>query len=159
MAETIRIGCRIPNGIKLEVGYTSFFNAGPQNRPVARYQRHAGYRHVFILGTRLHTREMRRAGFAVPSRQNAEPAFTTVDKEFWDQWKLLNPDSSLLTNGLIFEAKGGKADVVAAAKDATAQKPIFEPMDPTKTIKVGDEFVTVADFHQENMARADARAE
>jgi hypothetical protein len=158
--EMIRIGCRIPNGIKLEVGYTATFMNPLNNRPVARYERQANYKALHIAGTRLHTREMRRQGIAVPAMPNPKPAFTEVPKDFWDAWKAAHVGSTLISSGMLFEAKGDKNNAQAAAVDAMAKSPgVFEPMDPKKTVKVGDAEVTMADFHEDNVQRGLARAD
>jgi hypothetical protein len=85
--ETVRIGCRLPSGIKLEVGMVvTIPDANHPGYVIVKNQRTPQYRSVVIKGTHEHTAGVRRQGIQMPAMLNAEPYFTEVPKALWDEW-------------------------------------------------------------------------
>lgn len=144
--EMVSIGCRLPNGIQLEVGF-SVSQKGEGGAPFAMVTKQENYRQQLIKGTNQHliVRDQTRKAVAVlPNQMNREPYITQVPKSFWDEWVRKNPKSWHLTSGNIFVVPKAslnevKATVQATALDAAAKSaPIFEPMDPSKKMKIED---------------------
>lgn len=152
-ATHVIIGCRLPNGITLEVGYSTTI-PGPNNRPGGTlYQVHDDYARIHIRGTREHTRELRRRGMQVPSVANPEPVFTRVSKDYWERWRKEHRRSWFITSGNLFESAEPEDERKAAAMDAQSRGPaILQPMDPSKALNVDENKVEVADFHKDNVA-------
>jgi len=140
-SETVSIGCRLPNGITLEVGYTVSHNR-QGGAPFARYQKNKDYATFTLKGTNQHLiiRGPDGRPFATaPARRGREPYINlNVPKDLWDRWCKEHQDSPLLTGGQLFVVPK-LDDAKAAGLDAQAKAPaLFEPMDPGTSMKIED---------------------
>lgn len=157
--ETVTIGCRTPLGYTLEVGLQTTARVG--NGTMSQLIKTEKYRRFTLRGTREHTRALRKRGFLPPAQRGAEPYLNqNVPKDLWEEWKKTHADNWMLKSENLFEVKDGKdpANAAAAVLDMGQAPRILEPMDPTKKLKVGNDEVEVADFQEENMQNAAARA-
>lgn len=150
--ETVSIGCRLPNGLKLEVGF-SVSQKGNGGAPFAMVTKHENYDSFVLKGTNQHliVRDQTRKPVAVlPNQRNREPYINlNVPKDLWDRWKKENAKSWHLTSGQVFEVPKNDRDTVKAATiDAAAKSsPIFEPLDPSQKMQL--ENVAIAKFEEE----------
>jgi len=149
--ETVSIGCRLPAGIELEIGYTVSAQGGG-GVPFARVQRLANYHSVTLKGTnqsmRVRDPESGRILTTLPSRRDPAPYLNHgVPKDFWTQWVAEHPDSWLIKSGQLFVVpQPDKATVTAASLDAKATSAeILQPVDPTVPFKVEDVEITKRD--------------
>lgn len=145
--ETVSIGCRLPNGLRLEVGF-SVSQKGNGGAPFAMFVKSESYATHLLKGTNQHliVRDQTRKPVAVlPNQRGREPYINHgVPKDLWERWKKDNSKSWHLTSGQIFEVpKNDKSEIKAAALDASAKsKAIFEPLDPTETVKLENTAIT-----------------
>lgn len=137
--ETVTIGCRLPNGIRLEIGYTA--SQKPSGgAPFARYTKGKNYQEVLIKGANQHLvirdPSTRKIVSTLPARRTSEPFLNTVSKDFWDQWTKEHPDNWYMASGNLFVVPKVDAETIeAATMDASAKSdPIFRPMDPTQIV-------------------------
>lgn len=107
-AETVIVGCKLPNGLLLSVaGKTIRINGR------ARYN------------------------MPSPTRRNlntdveAGDGLTLVDKSFWDTWLAEHKEYGPVVSGHVY-ASPSRTDAVAKAKDTQENKTGFEPADPAK---------------------------
>ena len=99
----VTIGCRLPNGLVIEVGDQKVELEG---------QRQTQKRSKIIL------------------LSDDDYGLTEVDASFWDAWKkIVGADFYPLKSGAIFEAKN-TTDADAKAKDLKSKKTGHEPMEP-----------------------------
>jgi hypothetical protein len=139
--ETVTIGCKLPAGLKLEVGYTIEKLGGGQGRMV----KSAGYQAYIIRGWNHHSIEMRRqlekAGSTggVPHGMNTQPFLNRgVPKDIWEEWKKMHPGSWLLKNEILFEvASSDHAGAALRVVEGDKTPKIFEPLNPKETIVPG----------------------
>lgn len=137
MSETVILGCRLPNGIVLEVGLQTTVKGGPQGRPIENLKRLDSYMRLRIGGTHDHTREMRKAKIQMPAMLNPPPFITrNVPKALWDEWKRTHPGSWFIRSGNLFEVKDEK-DLPAILIDSAARPVPLAPIDATKSLVVG----------------------
>lgn len=101
----VTIGCRLPNGLILEL---------PGKPPVT-----------------LNGQNSAQAGSPIILLSEADCGYTEVDAEFWQAWKTAYKGYAPLENNAIFEAKN-KADAKAVAKELKKEKTGLEPL-PQKT--------------------------
>jgi hypothetical protein len=141
--ETVIIGCKLPNGLILEVGY--------EISPTGAQLKSSDYQRVVIKGWNAHTEPMRimlaknKSDAGVPHGVNTTPFLNRgVPKDFWLRWKSEHARSWLLKNDILFESAGGD-EVSAALRVAEGDKTpkVFEPIDRTKLRVPG---ITQADF-------------
>lgn len=132
--ETVTIGCRLPSGITLEVGYTTVVQ-GSGGAPYVRYRKNADYQEFTLKGTGQHLL-LRDAlgkplGQALPGKRDLPPYINHgVPADLWNRWTREHADSPLLKGGQLFVIPK-PTDAAAAAKDAKAMSPaLFEPLDP-----------------------------
>lgn len=147
--ETVAIGCKLPNGYVLEVGYTVTERGGPNpNGVITKLSRAENYRRFKVLGTHAHTAELRAKGMRMPSILNPQPFITNVPKDLWEQWCKDHRRAWVLTSGQLFEVKDAAKpeNVKAAVLDAQGRPSILTPLDPSKPMKVGQDTVQTADF-------------
>lgn len=146
--EVVSVGCRLPNGLRLEVGV----KAGGHGKegggaPFAMVIKGEDYATHLLKGTNQHliVRDPTRKPVAVlPNALNREPYINTdVPKALWERWCRENAKSWHLTTGQIFLIpKNDASTVKAVALDAAAKSPnIFEPLDPSKKMKVGNDLI------------------
>ena len=106
--ETILIGCRLPNGLVLH---------HPKNRNLT----------VKLEGTYAPKTE---SGLFLPPRPYS---ITTVDAEFWAEWKAAYAGFPPLKTRAVFEARS-EQEAESKAKNAEKVKTGFEPMSKSVTI-------------------------
>jgi len=138
--ETVSIGCRLPNGIRLEVGVKAS-HVGNGGAPFAMVVKGDDYEQVLLRGTNQHliVRDQRRAPVAVlPNQREREPYINhNISKAFWDRWCKENAKSWHLTSGQLFVVKNNPSEIKAAAIDAAAKsKPLFQALDPKEVMKL-----------------------
>jgi hypothetical protein len=139
--EMVSVGCRLPNGLRLEVGVT-VSQKGNGGSPFAMVVRAEDYQTVLLRGTNQHliVRDQTRKPVAVlPNQRDREPYINhNISKAFWDRWCKENAKSWHLATGQIFAVpKNSPSEVKAASIDAAAKsKPIFQALDPSATMKL-----------------------
>lgn len=139
-SEMVTVGCRLPSGITLEVGYTASIRGGNGRQPFARYSKNSDYQSVTLRGSNMHLLvrdpQTRKIVTTLPSRQNAEPFINQVSKDFWDRWTKEHAGSWLLVQKQLFViAKNDATEIEATKIDAQAtSKPIFQPIDPNAVL-------------------------
>ena len=111
MAEVVIVGCKLPNGLLLNVGSKTIRINGR-----SRYNMPSPARPKHLL-----------AGADV---QYAD-GLTTVDKAFWDQWLSEHKDYQPVKVGHVY-ASANTSDATAKAKDTEQNKTGLEPIDPSK---------------------------
>lgn len=142
-AETVTIGCKLPAGLRLEVGYKIV-----KNRPDSiegRAVKGDNYAMHIIRGWNHHSAAMRKqladakSSMGVPHGLNTTPYLNrNVPKALWAEWKRAHPDSWLLKNKLLFEVASGDELSAASQVAESADTPkVFEPIDSSKTIVPG----------------------
>jgi len=157
--ETVTIGCRLPNGIVLEVGLETTARGGPQNGLVTRIRKTEAYRRYVLKGHHEHNRALFRQGIRLPATLKPEPFINrNVPKDLWDQWNKEHPASWLVSSGAIFVISNkDEGSVKAAAIDASAKSPQpLAPIDPTKPLRIGEDTIETADFQPKAAAAAKA---
>lgn len=111
MAETVIVGCKLPNGLLLSVkGVTLRINGR------ARFSMPTPARPKALTG---------------PVNLEFGDGLTTVDKDFWDTWLKDHQDYPAVKSGHIY-ATGGYENAKAKAKDTEENKTGLEPLDPAK---------------------------
>lgn len=103
MADTVKIGCRLPSGLVLRV---SDWVKGPDGeqmlKEVARYD---------LAGSGAHLGQ-NTSGLGLED----DAAFTEIPADHWAKWSEMNQDSDLMKSGAVF--KGGARAQVAGADGA-----------------------------------------
>lgn len=136
--EMVNLGCRLPSGVTLEVGYRANEKA-QGGAPFARYVKLPTYTSHTIKGTNQHllvrdpgTRKV----ITLPSRRNSQPFINQVPKEFWDLWNKEHPNNWFVTSGNLYVIpKTDEETVEAVTIDASAKsQPIFQPLDPLSVL-------------------------
>lgn len=136
--ETVTIGCKLPAGLRLEVGYEIV-----KNRPDSvegKMVRGANYATYIIRGWNHHSHAMRKqlieakSSMGVPHGLDTRPFLNRgVPKALWDEWVRKHPDSWLLRNKLLFVAADERSAAMQVAESGDTPK-VFEPIDSKKTI-------------------------
>jgi hypothetical protein len=139
--ETVIIGCKLPNGLVLEIGY-EFSPTGAQIKS-------ADYERVVIKGWNSHSEEMRiqllkvKSDSGVPHAMNTRPFLNRgIPKDFWVKWKAAHARSWLLKNEVLFEANDEASAALRVAEGDKTPK-VFEPID-RGAIRIPG--ITAADF-------------
>lgn len=153
--EMVLIGCRIPNGYKLEVGYQAT-EKQPDGKEMSRFRKLENYRVAFLKGTHHHTHEQRKRRIQVVADMEARPYINRVPKSLWEEWKRNHKFSALLTgdNPSLYEAKD-EDSAEAMTIDVMSTKAILLPLDPAKKHKMGKtpeghtRYVEMANFEEE----------
>lgn len=153
MVEMVSVGCRLPNGLKLEVGF-KVNERGERGAPFAMVRKLDNYDSFVLRGTnqRLIVRDASRKPVAVlPNTRNREAFINQVPKDLWDRWAKDNAKSWHLTSGQIFVVpKNDASTVKAAGIDAGAKsKPIFEAIDPAEKMKLENNVLTQLEKEEE----------
>lgn len=126
--ETVNIGCKLPWGMKLEVGYTVVAES-PKGGVHTSVRRLPNYDTVIING--WHSRSP--SGIQMPASHKPDPGRTVgVNKVLWDQWKKQHPE--MIKQGLIFEYKD-EADFIAKSHDVRQIRSGVEPLNPDEMPK------------------------
>jgi len=126
--ELIRIGCKLPHGLWLEIGveHTEGAWGGVVNGPK--------YAKVLLNGT--HAEGMKRVPTIQPvASLNPEPGLTDIPKDVWDAWIAeggMGFRHPARLNNLIFVVPKGKEDAKAILQAVESLRSGFEPLDPNK---------------------------
>lgn len=153
MVEMVSVGCRLPNGLKLEVGF-KVNERGDRGAPFAMVRKLDNYDSCVLRGTnqRLIVRGPDRKAVAVlPNARNREAYINQVPKDLWERWKKENAKSWHLSSGQVYEVpKNDASTVKAASLDAGAKsKNIFEPIDPAEKMKLENNVLTQLEKEEE----------
>jgi hypothetical protein len=127
--KTVIIGCRLPNGLVLEIGYeTTTSDVG--GRLVTQVRKLANYQRIALKGWNAHSEEMRRQEIQVPAAMNTRPFLNRgVSKAAWEQWKAAHTDSWLIKNGILFEAENEPDAQVKAGDIGKDKLTVLAPLD------------------------------
>ena len=128
--EHVIIGCKLPTGYLLEVGYEVVTSSGAGERP--QYRRLPSYKSYLLRGSNAHNT----TGLQLPAMQSRTFINTDVPKDLWDQWKKEHPNNYLLKSGILFESKdepSAKAQAIDVAKVNNG----FEPLDQKEVVVPG----------------------
>lgn len=124
--ELIRIGCKLPSGLWLEVGveHTEGAWGGVVNGPK--------YAKVLLNGT--HAEWMKKAPTIQPvASLNPEPGLTDIPKAIWDAWiEGMGKSHPARLNNLIFVVPKQKEEATAVLQAVESLRSGFEPLDPDK---------------------------
>jgi hypothetical protein len=122
--ELIRIGCKLPHGIWLEVGIEH--TPGVWGAPIQGPK----YAKVLLNGT--HAEWMKRAPSIQPvATLTPEPGLTDIPKEIWDAWcEGQGKTHPARLNNLIFVVPKNKEDAKAVLQAVESLRTGFEPLDP-----------------------------
>lgn len=113
MAATVIIGCNIPSGITLDVR--------KEGQPLQK---------VTLRGNAEARRGDNNGLLGMSPNVAHGFGMTTVDADFWEQWKAQNQDYAPFVNGSIYEAKS-VGDAKAHAREIKDDvKSGMEPIDP-----------------------------
>lgn len=124
MSEKVIIGCKLPSGATLEIGYD--VTAKDQNGTRTMLQRLDNYARVKLNGWNTGRPP---GSLALLNPQHGQ---TSVDKTFWERWKKEHKDATRwLRSGLLIEAKD-QAEFDAKCIDRTKILSGLEPQDPNK---------------------------
>ncbi len=142
---TVTIGCKLPAGLKIEVGYQKLVPEGKDGKMVPVNERGDDYAYHFIRGWNHHSFEMRKqlaaskSSSGVPHGMNTQPYLNRgVPKALWERWKAEHKNSWLLKNQLLFEvASGDEASAALRIAESAKTPTVFEPIDSTKVIVPG----------------------
>lgn len=138
--ETVMIGCRLPHGLKLEVGYKTT-RKGPEGKTFMNYERLDSYATFVLKGTNEHMQSARSSGILLPAAGAPEPFINkNVPKDLWTQWvkEQGGERSWFLKSGNLFVV-ANKEDASAKAMTIdlmTTQAP-FAPLNTTMDPKTG----------------------
>jgi hypothetical protein len=141
--ETVTIGCKLPAGLKIEVGLQTVEVI--DGKRVTSLKRLPDYQSFILRGWNHHTSEMRKqlveskSTMGVPHGMNTRPFLNRgVPKALWERWKDEHKASWLLKNELLFEvAAGDEASAALRIHESDSTPKIFEPVDPNATIVPG----------------------
>jgi hypothetical protein len=138
--EMVNVGCRLPNGVTLEIGYTASVKGQGRGAPFARYSKNPDYQSFTIKGANQHLLvrdpSTRKIVTTLPARRTSQPFINQVPKEFWDRWNKEHPASWYLASGQLYVIPKTDAETVEAVTiDAQAKSdPIFRPLDPMQVV-------------------------
>ena len=115
MAETVSVGCRVPNGLVLTIG-----------------RRTTPEGNIIDMGKSLPVAGPSRTMLtAEGSTIYCGHGITDIPKEFWDAWLKDNKDTALVKERYIFAQPKGES-ARAEAKELTGHNVGLEPYDPAK---------------------------
>ncbi len=134
--EMVKVSCRLPHGIVLEVGYSVVSQGKDENRHVS-VQQHEDYRRVLVKGWTYvdGSKQAYHSGLLLPpntSLSDPKVAITDVPKAIWERWKREHKAmwGRLNKSGVLQET----TDAASAASAVAIQKTVksqFEAKDPT----------------------------
>lgn len=145
--EVVSVGCRLPNGLKLEVGF-KVNERGDRGAPFAMVRKLDSYASFTLRGTNqsLIVRDQTRKPVTVLPNPKTREAYINpnVPKELWERWAKDNAKSWHLTSGQIFLVpKNDASTVKAVSLDAAAKSaPLFQPLDPAEKMKLENNVLT-----------------
>lgn len=118
--ETVMIGCRLPHGLKLEVGYKTT-RKGSDGKVFMNYERLENYATHVLKGTNEHVQASRAAGILLPAVGVPQPFINkNVPKDLWTQW--IKEQGGLRC----WYLKSGNLFVVPNAEEASAQAMVID---------------------------------
>lgn len=117
MAKTVKVGCRMPGGVRLQVSdWVKGADGNQILKPIAIYDIAGSGRHIGAVPGGLHNED--------------DATFTEIPADHWEKWYEMNKDSDLVTSGTVFKGTaraatdaGVGADPVQA--EAEAQREIL----------------------------------
>lgn len=113
----ITVGCKLPQGLIIEMGYTPVPGGTVRGND---------YKAVRLRGANMY----HGAGGTAPA--NLKAGLThNVDEAFFDAWVASHADLNIVKNKLVFKASS-KAEGEAKALDTAQQKTGMEPLDSSK---------------------------
>lgn len=124
--ELIRIGCKLPHGMWLEVGIDRV--------PGVWGSSHRGPKYARLLLNGTHAEWQKKAPTIQPvASLNPEPGLTDIPKDIWDAWcDGMGKTHPARLNNLIFVVPKNKDEANAVLKAAESLRTGFEPLDPDK---------------------------
>lgn len=142
--DTVMIGCKLPAGLKIEVGLQTRIK-NSDNKMVAAVARLENYAFFILRGWNHHSIDLRKqlrdskSSSGAPHGMNTRPFINRgVPKALWEQWKKEHKGSWLLKNEILFEVEeGDHASAALRVVEGEKTPKIFEPIDSTKTIVPG----------------------
>jgi hypothetical protein len=136
--ETVMIGCRLPHGLKLEVGYKTT-RKGSDGKVFSHYERLPNYASVVLKGTNEHVQGARAQGIQLPAVGNPEPFINrNVSKDLWEQWMKEHPRNWYLKSGNIFVVPGSEeASAKAISTEVMSTQAPLAPLNVTVDAKTG----------------------
>jgi hypothetical protein len=144
--EFVQVGCRLPNGLVLEVGF-SVNNEGKGGAPFAMYRKGKDYKSFTLRGCNQRSiiRDSKGKPMAMaPAQIGREPIINNVPKDIWDRWIKDNAEQWVVTAGQIFVIpKGDGTQAKAAALDAGGKSPeLFAPIAQDSVMKIEDHSIS-----------------
>lgn len=120
--ETVKIACKLPQGLQIEVGYSLLNNGVIYGDK---------YRKILLNGCNSNVI----AG--APAVLNPAPGITeNVPKDVWEEWmKTAGKKHPAVLNSLIYVVRPDAASAADQALAAKSLKSGLEPLDPTKMPK------------------------
>lgn len=115
---TVHVGCKLPNGIYLELI--------PEATPGVFTPPPAGQR-ILIKGSNTLRNDYTIRGL---SQQQYGFAVSEVPSEVWAEWLKRNSQTPLVKNGFIFAVSKQK-DAIAEGKERESERTGLEPLNPT----------------------------
>lgn len=130
--ETVMIGCRLPHGLKLEVGY-KITRKGADGKVFANYEQQDNYATFVLKGTNEHVQGARAQGIQLPAVGNPEPYINrNVPKDLWEQWMKEHPRSWYLKSGNIFAVPNSEeASAKAISTELLSMQAPLAPLNTT----------------------------
>ena len=126
MGNLISVGCKLPQGLIIEVGYSVEHGNFVQGEH---------YKRVVLAGANQHS--IVTGALRTPSPAQLRPGITNnVDEAVFDEWLAKHKDTNIVKNGLVFKAKNA-GEATARANDLMQKPTGMEAVDPTKHPGVG----------------------
>lgn len=126
MGNLVSVGCKLPQGLILELGYSIVDGNVVQGD---------SYKRIVLAGANQHS--VTEGALRTPSPKDLRPGITNnVDEEAFDAWVKAHANTNIVKNGLVFKAKNA-GEATARANDLTQKKMGMEPVDPSKHPGVG----------------------
>lgn len=116
----VKVGCKLPHGLTIEMGYTIDKDSN--------YTRKPSYRRHTLNGTNSNLIK------GAPASANQAPGVTLVDESLIVEWLKHNAGLGFVKNGMVYIIKND-AEGAAIALDQAKMTTGFEPLDPTKAPK------------------------
>lgn len=117
----ISVGCRLPQGLIIEVGYEIKDGGIIQTDKYQRIELKGANQHSKIEGL-----------MRTPSPGQLQPGIThNVDAAAFAEWVEKHKSTNIVKNMLVFEADSPK-EIAAMAKELGTEKTGMEPVDPSK---------------------------
>ena len=140
--EFVQVGCRLPNGYVIEVGFT-VNNEGKGGAPFAMYRKGKDYKSFTLKGCNQRSiiRDAQGKPMAMaPAQVGREHVVNNVPKDIWDRWIKDNSEQWVVTAGQIFVIpKGDPSTGKAVALEAKAKSPeLFAPIAQDSVMKLED---------------------